>query len=98
MWIEVFENTEGYTQDAIFNEFLASSTYENIYELDFTNARLTCFEYAVGDDSDRICAVTPTQDGAFICFIYFSPDSLLAQQILSTISFLSDKTGDAVIW
>jgi len=97
MWIEVFDNTDGYTNDSIYNEF-STSAYENVYEIDFTNVRLTCFEYALNDENERICAVTLSADSAYICYIYFSPNSLLAQQIISTISLLGANTGEVVNW
>ena len=97
MWIELLENTDGYTQDAILNEFL-SSEYEGAYEIDFTNVRTTCFEYAAEDETERICAVTLSADFKYICYFYFSPNSMLAQQIISTISLLGTNIGDAVNW
>ena len=97
MWIEVFENTDGYTQDAILNEF-STSVYEGAYELDFTNVRLTCFEYAADDETERICAVTLSADFKYVCYFYFSPNSMLAQQIISTISLLGTNIDGVNVW
>lgn len=93
MWIELIENKEGYTNDSIFSEFSESPQYENVYELNFTNVRLTCFEDA---ESEMIFGITLSADEAYACFIYFSPNSLLAQQILSTVSLLGENVGGAI--
>lgn len=95
MWIEKYQNTEGYTNESIFNEFTSSGRFENVYELDFTEVKLTCYEDI---NNEMLIAVTLSTDGANACFFYFSPNSLLAQQIITTVSTLGSGGGEQLNW
>lgn len=95
MWIELFPNTDGYTSESIFSEFVSSARFENVYELQFTEVTLTCYEDPA---NEMFNAVTLSADGANACFFYFSPNSVLAQQIITTVSPLAEALGDQLNW
>lgn len=97
MWIVLIENTDGYTNDAIFNEISTSPVYQNVYELNFTDVRLTCFEVE-DEETEGIFANALSADGAYVCFFGFTPNSLLAQQMLSTISYYSENANETASW
>lgn len=90
MWIEKFQNTEGYTSESIFNEFVESGRFENVYELAFSEVKLICYEDNI---NEMFVAVTLSADASYACFFYSAPNSLLAQQIITTISLLGSGGG-----